>query len=313
MKLISCALILLSCSYAVGQTAPAKSTPAAQGKEHAKQGPAEVAPDTPVITVPGVCDAPASTKDCKTVVTRAQFEALVTALSAGRPGGITKIMYGQLAAQYADMLVYVQEAEKRGIDKDADTQMLLRFAHMQVLTNRLLQSVQAKLKPSPEEIKKYYGDHSADYQGISVQRLMVPLGHKAEGSKPEDAKTLAEEMRKRLVAGEDAGKLEQEIYTKLGFTFQPPATTQILRPSTLPADQQSVTKLKPGEVSAAFSDQSALVIYKVEGKKTVPLDQVSEGIRDTLEKQKVQAAGDAMKSGHKPQLDLAYFSPHGDM
>lgn len=313
MKLISCALILLSCSYATGQAAPAKGSSAAQGKHEAteqKQASAEVAPDAAVITVPGVCDTPASGKDCNTVVTRAQFEGLVFGLSKGKPATVTAEMRARFAAQYADMAVFVQEAEKLGLDKDPDTQLLLRFSRMQLLTQKLLESVKEKAQPSPEEIKKYYEEHSSEFQGTSVQRIMIPLAHAGEKTKPEDLKTLVEEMRKRFVAGEDAGKLEQEIYTKLGFKSQPPQTSLVVRATALPPDQQSVAKLKAGEVSEVFSDNSASVIYKYEGEKPLPLDQVREEIRATLEQQKVKAAGDALKSGHKPELNAIYFNPN---
>jgi hypothetical protein len=271
----------------------------------------EVTPDTVVITIPGVCDAPAAhPKDCKTEITRAQFDALAAALGEGNPEGITKEKRSRLGQQYAEMLVYSKEAEKRGIDKEPSTELLVRFARVQVLTQRLLQAVQKQSQPTPEDIKKYYAEHSTEYQGISVQRIMIPLGHKGEGTKPEDVKTLAEETRKKLVAGEDPAKLQQEVYTKLGFKIEPPETALIVRANSLPPDQQSVTKLKPGEVSQVFSENETLTIYKFEGLKPLPLEQASEEIRGTLEEQKVQDAGKAIRDGHQPVLNVIYFSPH---
>jgi len=270
--------------------------------------PAAVPPDAAVITVPGVCDAPAArAKDCGTVVTRAQFESLIAALMKGKSGTVTPEMRGNLAAQYGDMLVYAQQAEELGLDKDSDTQLLLRFARMQVLTQQLLLSVKEKEKPTSTEIEKYYKDHSAEYEGISVERIMIPLGHSEKGT---DAKTLADQIRKRLAAGEDAGKLQQEAYTKLGFKIEPPETALTVRANTLPPQEQSVAKLKVGEVSPVFSDKSAMEFYKGLGKKAVPLDQVRAEIQNRVEQQKVEGAGKAIRSGHDPVLNITYFNPH---
>lgn len=319
MKLFSCALMLLCCSYAVGQAAPTKSAPSAEHKAAADanqtkmqtQTPEEIAPDAPVITIPGVCNGPATGgKDCKTEVTRAQFEALANALAEGQPGGVIgKEMRQDLAQQYGQMLVFVHEAEQRRLDKDPATEVLLHFSRTQLMTERLLRSVQQTEKATQADIEKYYKDHSADYQGISLKRIMIPLAHSGGKTKSEDVKALAEEMRKRLVAGEDAGKLQQEAYTRLGFKMEPPDTARVLRASALSQNEQSLAKLKAGEVSDVFTDEHAVKVFKSEGPVPLPLDQVRAEIRSTVETQKVKAADDAIQNGHTPELNAVYFSP----
>ena len=321
MKLFHWTVILLFCSYAVGQVSPENNTMPVQPKAATGTDPAKVARQkmhgaqvpahAPVITVRGVCNSsttPAS--DCKTVFTRAQFEELVNALPASRAGGIPWEMRGLLALQYGEMMVLAQEAEKQGLDKDSEVQALLRFGRTQVLAQRWLRSIQEKARPSAQEIQQYYGENTGKYQGITVQRVLIPFGHAADKSEAEKQKlkTLAEETRQRLVGGADPAKLEQEIYQKLGFK-QPPKTALVLRPSTLLPDRQSLAKLKAGEVSEVFLDTAGWLIFKSEGEKPLPLDEVRGEIESTLQQQKIKAATEALLSDHKPVLNETYFGP----
>jgi peptidyl-prolyl cis-trans isomerase C len=321
VKLFHWTVILLFSSYAVGQVSPTNNTMPVQPKAETGTGPAQVArqkthgaqvpAQAPVITVPGVCNSSATpASDCKTVFTRAQFEELVSALPASRAGGIPAEMRGILALQYGQMMVLAQEAEKQGLDKDSDVQSLLRFGRTQVLAQRWLRSMQEKARPSAQEIQQYYEENTDKYQGISVQRVLIPFGHAADKSEAEKKKlkTLAGETRQRLVAGADPAKVEHEIYQKLGFK-KPPETALVLRLSTLPLDRQSLAKLKAGEVSEVFSDTVGWLIFKSGGEKPLPLGEVRGEIESTLQQQKIKAATEALLSDRKPVLNETYFGP----
>lgn len=322
MKLIQATLILLLSSCVVAQTPASKETNPAQSKTAAAATqPGAVAPkhedaakvaisaDTAVITVPNICNAAA--KDCKTLVTRKEFESTLLGLSGGQP--VPPDVPRRFASQYGEVLIFSKEAEKQGIDKDASMEAAIRYARMQVLATRFMRTLQEKAKPTAEEIQKFYDNNQAQFQGISVERLMIPTGH-AKSKKPEELKALAEDMKKRLTAGEDAAKLEQEIYVALSLNG-PPKTTLTVRegqPGT-----EGIAKLKVGEVSDVTKEPMALIIYKRHESKTLPLDDVREEVEPQVQQQKLKAAIDAVIGDRKSVLNDAYFgsmepkSPHG--
>jgi hypothetical protein len=45
----------------------------------------KISPDAPVITIEGVCDKGTAAADCKTVVTRAEFEKIVNTMMPNMP------------------------------------------------------------------------------------------------------------------------------------------------------------------------------------------------------------------------------------
>lgn len=70
--------------------APTTATPATTARDQSHEsGTSNVAPDKPLITIAGLCDNPSADKaaasDCKTVITRAQFEKIIDAVQPGMP------------------------------------------------------------------------------------------------------------------------------------------------------------------------------------------------------------------------------------
>lgn len=314
MKFIQSTAILLLSSCALAQATPSKQTQPAQPKAvMSAHQPSATAPtnddkakvaitaDAAVITVPNVCQM--AEKDCKTIVTRKQFESTLLGLSGGQPVG--QDVPRRFASQYAEILVFSKNAAELGMDKEPDTEAGIRYAQMQVLATRYLRKLQEKSKPTEEELQKYYESNSAQFAGISLDRLVFPSSH-GKAKKPEELKALADEMRKRLAAGEDVSKLQDEIYAKLELK-NPPATSAVIRAGD--PEQESLGKLKVGEVSDVIKDPMALLVFRSKGAKTMPFEMVKEEIRGQVYQQKLKAAVEEVMGDHKSILNDGYFGP----
>ncbi|MBA3912393.1 MAG: hypothetical protein H0X25_00695, partial [Acidobacteriales bacterium] len=185
-------LCLLLGSLAFGQTsnttpAPQKpanssSAPAAKAPGDAQEG-AEMeepkAPDTskvpataPVITLAGVCQSgDPKSPDCKTVVTKEQFEQLINAVAPNMPPYARR----QMATRYATMLSMSSQAEKMGLDKGPKYDEMMKVARLQVLSQELQQQVQEKAgQISDKEIDDYYKANTPAYEEADLQRIFVP-------------------------------------------------------------------------------------------------------------------------------------------
>jgi hypothetical protein len=315
MKLIQGALILLLSGCAMGQDSAMKAAPSAHPTMASMTGQASatapknndkaraaITADTAVITVPNVCAATA--KDCKTEVTRKQFESTLLGLSGGK--AVSPEIPRRFASQYGEVLVFSEKAIEGGMDKEADTEAGIRYARMQVLATRYLETLKEKAQPTDEQIKKYYESNPEQYQGAELDRLVLPSSH-GKSKKAEELKALAEEMRKRLAAGEDAAKLEDEIYAKLELK-NPPSTTAMIAAQGDP-EQDFLRKLKKGEVSEVVTNQMALVVFRSKGPKLLPLETVKDEIHDQLFQQNLKAAVDKVMGDRKSVLNDAYFGP----
>jgi hypothetical protein len=172
------AVCLLLAGIALGQSSSSQSTPTLKPRPNAAPadqqaaGSSNVASDAPVITVPGLCDKPAGLSsnpaDCKTVITRAEFEKV-----AGP--NMAPVQRKAVADQYVKALVLEQKAREQGLDHSPEFEQQMKIARLKILANMAVQQLQKESGNVPDnEIEDYYRQHTADYKTISFERLYVP-------------------------------------------------------------------------------------------------------------------------------------------
>jgi hypothetical protein len=327
---------LLLTAMAWGQAT--NSTPAPAARQSGAPGAAapadsqapdasNVAPDTPVITINGSCENPpadnAADSNCKTVITRADFEKIMDAVQPNMPPRARR----QFAARYSNALVMSQKAHEMGLDQGPKFEERMSLARIQILSQALSQAVQEKAgQISDKDIEDYYQNNTAAYEEVDLQRIFIPhsqllpaskikLSGAAEQKRQKDAEEVmekeADKLRARAVAGEDFAKLQAEAFQLAGLKTKPPTTKMGKeRRNNLPPAQASIMELKAGEISKVFSDQSGYFIYKIGVKDVEPLDdKVKEEIRGTMRTQRVQEQMQAVQKSGTPTLDEAYFGP----
>jgi PPIC-type PPIASE domain len=339
MHLRSFAVLLLG-SMALGQSAPGSPSAPSAPKSAVGQRPSDpgsaaatsaVAPTDPVITILGLCDTPAASKtvkpasakapaDCKTVVTRAQFESLANALQPE----MAPVMKKKLAELYPTMIIMSHTARQRGYENTAQFKKLMEFSRLQVLSAQLNRAVQKEAENVPAaDIDKYYKENSGTYQQLSLQRIFVPKGKAPQPgsdktspagaatpakSDEDAAKKEAESLQKRAAAGEDFDKLQKEAFEFAGLNTPTSSTNVKLAASDLPPAEHVVLDLKPGEISQALAETNGYFIYKFLGKEQKPLDDKSrEEIKSKLAHQRFQSIMDDLHKSLLTTLSEAYF------
>ena len=311
-------------------------------------------PTDPVVTITGFCahkpaapkaaagavaKAPAATTtsgECKTVITREQFEKLANALAPA----LTPQFKRQLANILPRLMVLSAKAEASGLDKTSQFSETMKFARMQILTNEMQKHMQDDAaKISDAQIKEYYDAHQPAFQQFSLDRIFVPRapqeGEEAEngGDADKDAKLteeqqkakqeqadarkktdeesmtkLAETLRDRAAKGEDFAKLQDEAYKAAGMKIEN-VTVNIphVRRTGLPPGHTSVLDKKPGEVTM-IADSGGHYIYRINTVEEIPLATAKDEIHNTLQNQNMKDATDKMNTSFKTQLNDAYFS-----
>jgi hypothetical protein len=362
-------------SLAWGQAAPssappAEARPATAGMASQAASPAESAealsPTTAVITIDGVCPsqpratsakgattknaaAQASTSkttsaDCKTVITKAEFEELANALAPPNPNSPVKTVNPQVKRQLANVLprfiAMSDEAKKRGMDKTPQYKEVVKFAQMQILTNQLQRQIQADAAEIPDsDVEAYYKQHSDAFEQYTLERLFVPRNRQvdpeaaekqegkdkltdeqqkerqeAEKAKLEEGEQsmtkLAEDLRTRAAAGEDFTKLQKEAFEAAGMKIESPTVTlPKVRRSGLPATHAAVFDLKAGEVSQVINDSGGHYIYKLTAKDELSFDQAKEEIHNKLQSDRTRELMEKVNSSFKVDTNEAYFGP----
>ncbi|HSK45367.1 MAG TPA: peptidylprolyl isomerase [Candidatus Binatia bacterium] len=319
--MISVAQLLAQAQQPQPVTPPAQSSqsPAVANRPQPVTPPAPVAPDAPVLTVHGICPegqtAPADKPDaCTMVLTRAQFEALVSSLNVNNTAYAPPALRG-FATDYAKILALASAGEKAGVDKDPRFQDLMKITRARALAESYRRSLQEKYaNPSDDEIAAYYKQNADKFGQTRIDRIHVP---KVDPTRPQDrspdfekkARQLASDIRERAARGEDVTSLQVEVYKTLGLKAQPPPTELSTSPKpTFPANvEQDINALKAGEVTKVEIEPSGFNIYKVRSRNTMPLEVARAQIVREISQKNVDEALKAATGSVSSDLNEQYF------
>jgi hypothetical protein len=344
--------------------APAQANPSQPNPGQAMPGqppteskpPVEVPMTAVVLTIKGVCPATAAgasktaavgksatpaaaakkPADCKTEMTRAQFEKIAGGLSAN----VTPQLKRQLEQALPRFMAMSEAAKKKGLDKSPRYLETLKIAKMQILTTELQRQVQEEAdKISPEKVEEAYKKSPEAYEQFSLDRLFIPrykqvqaedkdeekegeklneeqqkvkeAAEKARQEKGEqDLNALADSLRERAAKGEDIVKLQKEAFEAAGQKVESPTVNlPKVRRTGLPPAHAAVFDLKAGEVSAVISDNGGHYVYKVVSKEVLPLDQMKDEIHNKLKNEKQKAMMDEYTNSFSSVPNEDYFGP----
>jgi peptidyl-prolyl cis-trans isomerase C len=342
MSWLVCVLLGTLAWGQAAQSAPPAQAPAATSPAPVDTS-ASVPADAPVLTISGVCaektSAASPSADCKTVITKAEFEKLANALAPNT----TPQQRKQLASVLPRLLAMSHQAKERGMDQSEQYTETLEYVKMQVLSNLLQRKLQDEAADiSDTDIEKYYKDNPDAFEQYNLDRIFVPRtkqgveaeaaeddekndkltaqqkkakeeAEKAKAQQSEDAMTkLANSLRARAAAGEDITKLQKEAFDAGGMKIESPTVNlPSVRRSGLPQPHVVVFDLKQGEVSQVITDAGGHYIYKMNSKSTMPLDQAKTEIRGKIQNDRMREKVDKLNASFSSVSNEAYFGPGG--
>jgi len=308
----------------MGQTAVPMPQLKPRPAESATSGTSNLPPDTPVITIQGLCEKPAGSSatpsDCKTVITRAEFERVVNAVQPNLPKNSLK----QFAGRYVMALVVAQKAQEQGLDQSPEFQELMTLSRLQILDRLVSEQMQRESgKVTDSEIEDFYRHHQADFKTVSYDKLYVPKEKQLEGQPADpdlqkkrqasenEMREEADKLRARAAAGEDFSKLQQDAFDFAGLKTKAPNThVNGVSKTAAPSSEAPVFDLKKGEVSQVVSTGQGFMIYKVDDVQDRQLADVRGEIARRLQGDKMKAASDQLQksASDSTTFDEGYFA-----
>jgi parvulin-like peptidyl-prolyl isomerase len=290
-----------------------------RGKENPASASFQVSPDSPVITIDGFCDrallesgllsADVESNNCRTVITREQFEKLTATLLPLAPPTAKR----QFAQDFPEILLFALKAREMGLDKDPNFQKTLQFTILRALSRGFVKHLQDQAQAiSDTEIEKSYKEHPEIFERVDLLRIYVPKEKRISepGARPNATggepamKAEAEKIRGQAAAGTDFEKLQAQAYTAAGLTDPPDVHVGKETRGTLPLDyQKAVFSLHPGQVSQLIPAPGGYHIFKVLSKEEVPLAEA----RAVFQALRMKESIFAVKKNMNSQLNEEYF------
>ncbi|HMK49183.1 MAG TPA: peptidylprolyl isomerase [Thermodesulfovibrionales bacterium] len=197
--------------------------------------------------------------------------------------------------QYVQSMVVSDLAKKEGFDKKPDIKELLDFYADNYLANEYIKrEVTGKIVIPEDEKKKYYEAHKQEFgmpETVRARHILIRTEQNASEEDKKKAKQKAEDVLRRLHAGEDFAKVASEVSEDPSTKAAGGDLGFFPRGSMVKSFEDAAFSLKPGEISGIVESPYGYHIIKVEEKKapyTQPYDEVSGKIQQKLTQEKAR-------------------------
>jgi peptidyl-prolyl cis-trans isomerase C len=162
-----------------------------------------------------------------------------------------------------DREVLLQEAKKRGIDRDrALLERLERFKERSLLDVLMREEVDSRVTVSPQEMKAYHEANPGSFTAPDEFRASHIL-----------VKTEAEaiDLKKRLAGGEDFASLARKASVDATTKSKGGDLGIVKKGQTVPEFEKALLTLKPGEISEPVATQFGYHLIKLVERTTGPV------------------------------------------
>jgi hypothetical protein len=295
----------------------------------------ELPPDAALITINGLCDSGLTTSTlpasapagsgpgkvidpgCKTVITREQYENLLSVLGA-RPSAYHGLKF---ARRYAEVLLFSEKGRELGVEKDPRFQEKVRYSYLEALHQFTLAKLQEQADTVTDaEVAKYYKEHPERFVQVHMFQIAVPK-HKvhavAQGStttanadtaEQSEMHKLALRIQKEAAAGVDTDKLEEKVYKLAGDPSVPGTDMGEQVPDQIPVEYRKLMfDLNAGQVSQVSEDDHEYLIFKCTEKHVIPLTEAKR----FLGWLRMRDLKESLRDSVKTQFNEQYFPTAG--
>jgi len=263
-------------------------------------------------------------KHCETVVTREQFEEMVSAVNPK----MTPKERREFAENYARLLALSREAERRGLTRDPRVEAMLKYARMTALASAMSKELYREAQnPSDAAVEKYFRQNQAFFVRYKFERIFVPREKQGRtvnvdpakdleaqlatpSSDPsEEMKALADTVHQQALAGEQFAALQERVFDVAGIKTLSDVKME-LEPGQVPKSQNAAFDLKVGEISAVLPDTTGFYIYKLVGRETPTLKEARQEVVLRMQNHTVNEALQNIAEYGKTKINEDYFNKY---
>ena len=197
-----------------------------------------------------------------------EYDALIKVMTEGQKEQPTKEQLDGMKKSWAEIKIRAERARKAGLDKSPDVQLQMKMQRAQILAGVYQESLEEKIKPTPEELKEHYKTNpDAD---------------------PETVKKKAEDVLKRVKAGEDFAALAGQ-FSADGSAAQGGLMRWFGKGRMVSEFEASAFSMQKGQISDLVKTKFGYHIIKVEDKATRKPKKETDDANDDKEQELILA------------------------
>ncbi|MEW6569612.1 MAG: peptidylprolyl isomerase [Nitrospirota bacterium] len=186
-------------------------------------------------------------------------------------------------------MVISKIAKERGFDRDARIKEQLQLLSNDFLAAEYMKKeVIAKIDVAEEDMKLYFKTHPEEFttpEMVKARHILIKVDKNALDEDKKKAKEKAEDILKKIRAGEDFSKIAAEVSDDSSSKTKGGDLGLFQRGKMVPDFEKVAFSLKPGEISDVFETPFGFHIVKVEEKKDPviePYEKVKDKVREKI-------------------------------
>jgi parvulin-like peptidyl-prolyl isomerase len=227
---------------------------------------------------------------------------------------------GAARRQLADNLVKIkllaQQARKDKVDQEALFKLQEAYQIDNLLAVYFLNNYLKTAKIPDDDLRKYYDEHKADYNMIRARHILVrfkgsrvPLKPNQKDLTEEEALALAQDIRKRLVAGADFAQIAQQESDDPGSAAKGGDLGEFRRGQMIAAFDEAAGTLPINEISEPIKTPYGYHIIQVQAREAKSFEEVKDDIDKKLKPQLTDKLLADLRTKLGVMEDDSYFGP----
>ena len=228
-------------------------------------------------------------------ITAAQFDQIIDAL----PEQYRSVARGSGRKQFADNIVRIevlaQEGKRRKLDESSAYRTQSMFEDANILANMTYEEIGKNVKLDEADVRKYYEAHKAEFEQVRARHILIRVQGSPAAVRPgqkdlteAEALAKAQDLRKRIQAGEDFAQLARQESDDTGSGANGGDLGFFRHGQMVPSFEQAAFALQPGDLSEPVKSPFGYHLIKVEAKESKSFEEVRPELERRMRPEQAQ-------------------------
>jgi len=247
-------------------------------------------------------------------ITAAQFDQIIDAL----PEQYRAVARGSGRKQFADNVVRIavlaQEGKRRKLDESPVYRTQSMFQDTNILANMTYEEIGKNTKLDEADVRKYFEAHKAEFEQVHARHILIRVQGSPSPVRPgqkdlTDAEALAkaQDLRKRIQAGEDFAQLAKQESDDTGSGANGGDLGSFRRGQMVPTFEQAAFAMQPGDLSDPVKSQFGYHLIKVEATESKSFEEVRPELERRMRPEQAQKTLEELQKKSQVVLDPDFF------
>ena len=247
-------------------------------------------------------------------ITAAQFDQIIEAL----PEQYRSVARGSGRKQFADNIVRIvvlaQEGKRRKLDESPLYRTQSTFQDANILANMTYEEIGKNVKLDEADVRKYYEAHKAEFEQVHARHILIRVQGSPSPVRPgqkdlteEEALAKVQDLRKRILAGEDFAQLARQESDDSGSGANGGDLGTFRHGQMVPTFEQAAFAMQPGDLSEPVKSPFGYHLIKVEAKESKSFEEVRPELERRMRPEQAQKALEELQKKTPVVLDPDFF------